>query len=188
MTVLQQWLLRWQWQRKIFHEGIMRCWRGAYLFFSSRSLPPHEHLSLLKCLTRVYMYFRSTDCAAAMTTTLIVTESKCLTPVYVYLYSDSWSKGCEFESRQERTFFSGVNFLCWLLFGVRSTPVLLRWHVKDPGHSPKSTGGSLHLHTHTSWPNEVGVGWPCRGPGVVWEHIRKQLTHNLSGNFRPKSS
>ena len=26
-------------------------------------------------------------------------------------------------------FFSRVNFLCWFLFGVRSTPVLRQWHV-----------------------------------------------------------
>ena len=26
-------------------------------------------------------------------------------------------------------------------------PVLLQWHVKDPGHSAKSTGGRLHLKT-----------------------------------------
>ena len=32
---------------------------------------------------------------------------------------------------------------------VRSTPVLLRWHVKDPGHSGKSASGRLHLNTHT---------------------------------------
>ena len=35
------------------------------------------------------------------------------------------------------------------LFGVRSTPVLPQWHVKDPGHSTKSAGGRLHLNTHT---------------------------------------
>ena len=29
------------------------------------------------------------------------------------------------------------------------TPVLLQWHVKDPGHSAKSVGGRLHLNTHT---------------------------------------
>ena len=41
-----------------------------------------------------------------------------------------------------------VGFLCWLLFGVRSTPVLPQWHVKDPGHSAKSAGGRLHLKTY----------------------------------------
>ena len=46
-------------------------------------------------------------------------------------------------------FLSRVNFVCWLLFGVRSTPVLPQWHVKDPGPSAKSTGGRLHLNTHT---------------------------------------
>ena len=49
-----------------------------------------------------------------------------------------------------RIFFSRVNFVCWLLFGVRSTPVLPHWHVKDPGHCAKSAGGSLHPNTHTS--------------------------------------
>ena len=48
-----------------------------------------------------------------------------------------------------RIFFSRVNFVCWFLFGVRSTPVLPQWHVKDPGHSAKSAGGRLHLNTHT---------------------------------------
>ena len=54
---------------------------------------------------------------------------------------DLWSKGCEFESQQERrkTFFSRVNFVCWLLVGVFSSPMFLQWHVKDPGHSAKSS-------------------------------------------------
>ena len=65
-------------------------------------------------------------------------------------------------------FFSRVNFVCWLSFGVRSTPVLPQWHVRDPGHSAKSAGGRLHLNTHT-----VGVGWLCRCPGIVWEPLKK---------------
>ena len=32
-------------------------------------------------------------------------------------------------------------------FGVRSTPVLPQWHVKDPG--AKSAGGRLYIKTHT---------------------------------------
>ena len=44
-----------------------------------------------------------------------------------------------------RIFFSRVNFVCWLLFGVCSTPVLPQWHVKDPGHSAKSAGDRFHL-------------------------------------------
>ena len=48
-----------------------------------------------------------------------------------------------------RIFFSRVNFVCWLLFSVRSTPVLTQWHVKDLSHSAKSAGGRLHLNTHT---------------------------------------
>ena len=45
--------------------------------------------------------------------------------------------------------FFRVNFVCRLLFGVRSTPVLLQWHVKDPGHCAKSEGGRLHPNKHT---------------------------------------
>ena len=48
-----------------------------------------------------------------------------------------------------RILFSRVYFVCWLLFGVRSTPVLPQWHVKDPGRSAKSASSRLHLNTHT---------------------------------------
>ena len=50
-----------------------------------------------------------------------------------------------------KIFFSRVNFVCWLLFGVRSTPVLPQWHVKDPSHSAKTAGGRFHQSTHTPW-------------------------------------
>ena len=36
-----------------------------------------------------------------------------------------------------RIFFSRVNFVCWLLFGVHSTPVLPQWHIKGPVILPK---------------------------------------------------
>ena len=45
----------------------------------------------------------------------------------------SWNPG----RSSRRIFFCRVKFVCWLLFGVRSTPVLPQWHVKDPGHSAK---------------------------------------------------
>ena len=48
-----------------------------------------------------------------------------------------------------RIFFSRDNFVCWLLFGVRSTPELPQWHVKDSGHSTKRAGGRLHLDMHS---------------------------------------
>ena len=47
-----------------------------------------------------------------------------------------------------RIFFSRINYVCWLLFGVRSTPVLPQWHAKDPGHCAKSAGCRLHINTH----------------------------------------
>ena len=62
-----------------------------------------------------------------------------------------------------RIFFSRVNFVCWLLFRVWSTRMLLQWHVKNPGHSAKSAGGRLHLNP---WPNKVRVGWLCHRDSV----------------------
>ena len=72
----------------------------------------------------------------------------------VVIEPDSWSKGCEFESWQERReifffFFSRVNFMCWLFFDACSTPVLPQWHLKVPGHSAKSAGVRIDLNTHT---------------------------------------
>ena len=48
-------------------------------------------------------------------------------------------------------------------FGVRSTPVLLQWHVGDPGHSAKGEGGRLQLNTHT--PYVCGF---ARSGMVIW--------------------
>ena len=73
-----------------------------------------------------------------------------------------------------RIFFSRVNFVCWLLIGVRCTLVLPQWHIKDPGHSAKSAGGRLHLNTHTPLPNEAGEDGQCRCPSIVRELIRKR--------------
>ena len=63
---------------------------------------------------------------------------------------DSWSKSCEFESWQKRREnFPLQSQLCVLTLIVHSTPVLLQWHIKDPGHSAKSACDRLHLNMHT---------------------------------------
>ena len=41
----------------------------------------------------------------------------------------------------------GLTFCADSYFGICSTPVLLQWHVKDPGQSAKSAGGRLQLNT-----------------------------------------
>ena len=46
--------------------------------------------------------------------------------------------------------------LCADLFGVRPTPGLPQWHVKDPGQTDLSAVGRLHLNMHT--PQQVKVG------------------------------
>ena len=81
---------------------------------------------------------------------------------------DSWSKGCEFESRQERRkIFFLQSYLCVLTlircpFHPRVTPVILP-NVQVAGY----TKTRIHL-----WPNEVGVGWLCLCPDIVWEPFR----------------
>ena len=73
-------------------------------------------------------------------------------------------------------FFSRLNFVSWFFFGVRSTPVLPQWHIKDPGHSVKSAGGRLHLTTHTPLTQRC---WLCHCAGIVWEPIRKRAHAQL---------
>ena len=86
-------------------------------------------------------------------------------------------------------FFSRVNFVCWLLFGVRSTSMLRQWHVKDPGRSAKSAGGRLQVNTHTTLTQRSrSIGWLCHCPGIVWEPIRKRAHSQSSGNTRSQSS
>ena len=38
------------------------------------------------------------------------------------------------------------------------------------------------------WPNEVGVGWPCRCPDIVWEPIRKRAHTQLVREHSATSS
>ena len=77
-----------------------------------------------------------------------------------------------------RIFFSRLNFVCWLSFGVRSTPVLPRWHVKDPGHSANSAGGRLHLNAHIPLTLVRALCGNLSG---------NELTCDLSGNIQPHS-
>ena len=96
---------------------------------------------------------------------------------------DLWSKGCEFECRQElwdNFAFSRDNFVCWHLFGVSSTSLLPQWHINDPSHSAKSASGSLQLNTHrsfTQW-SQSGLKIYCC-PGIMLEPIPKQADAQL---------
>ena len=67
-----------------------------------------------------------------------------------------------------RILFSRVNFVCGFLFGVRSTPMLPQWHIKDPGHSAKSACGRLYLNMHTplTQRNQSGLTMPLSRQSV----------------------
>ena len=75
-----------------------------------------------------------------------------------------------------RIFFSRVKFVCRLLFGVRSTPVLPQWHLKKPGHSAKSAGDRLHLNTHT----------PLTQRSRIW--LTKPLSRHSVGTYPETNS
>ena len=88
-----------------------------------------------------------------------------------------------------RIFFSRVNFLCCLLFGVRSTPVLSQWHAKDPCHSAKNAGGRLHSNTHTALTqrSRSGLTMPLSRYSVeIYQATNSHATRQ--GNSRPQSS
>ena len=59
--------------------------------------------------------------------------------------------------------------------------MLPQWHVNDPGHCAKSTGGWLHLNTHTNLTkrSRSGLNMPLSRHSV--------RTRNLSGNTRRQS-
>ena len=85
-------------------------------------------------------------------------------------------------------FFSRVNFVCWLLFGVCSTPSLLHWHLKDPGHSAKSAGGRLHLNTHTPFTQQNRSGLTMllsRHSVGTYQETGLQVTHLETLNHSP---
>ena len=90
-----------------------------------------------------------------------------------------------------RIFFSRVNFVCWLLFGVRSTPVLPQRHVKDPDHSAKSAGGRLHLNTHTplTQRGRSGLTMPLSrySVGTIQETSSHATRHEILGHSRLSS-
>ena len=88
-----------------------------------------------------------------------------------------------------RTFSSRVKFVCWLLFGVRSTPVLPQWHIKDPGHSAKSAGGRLHLNMHTpvTHRSRSGLTKPLsRQSARIYQEMSSHVTP--SGSTQSQSS
>ena len=75
------------------------------------------------------------------------------------------------------------------LFGVCFAPVLPQWHIKDPSHSAKSTGGRLHLNMHIpltqqSW---SGLTMPLSRQSVG-TLSGNELTGNSSGNTQSQSS
>ena len=87
-----------------------------------------------------------------------------------------------------RVFYSRVSFLCWLLIGIRSTPVLPQWYVKDPGHSSKSAGGRWHLNTHTplTQRSRSGLTMPLsRHIEILREPIRKRAHTQLVRKHSP---
>ena len=87
-----------------------------------------------------------------------------------------------------RYFYTRVK-VCRLFLGVRSTPVFLQWHVKDPGHSTNSAGGRLHLNTHTPLTQRSRSGLTMPLVQAWFGNLSaNQGKRNSSENTRPQSS
>ena len=67
-------------------------------------------------------------------------------------------------------------------------PVLLQWHVKDPGHSVKSASGRLNLNMHTPLTQPSRSGLTVLSRHSVGTYQGNKLTRNPSGNTRLQSS
>ena len=95
---------------------------------------------------------------------------------------DSWSKGREFEARRKRREnFLLQSQLCMLTlircpFHPRVT-VVARKSFRPFCQKCKVAGYTVTLIL--PWPNEVGMGWLCRWPGIAWEPIRKRAHTQL---------
>ena len=88
-----------------------------------------------------------------------------------------------------RIFFSRVNFVCRLLFGVRSTPVpVTAVALKRPRSFRQSAGGRLHLNTHTSLTQRSRNGLTVLSRHNVGSYQGNELTRHSSENTRPQSS
>ena len=88
-------------------------------------------------------------------------------------------------------FFSRVNFLCRLLFGVRSTPMLPQWHVekkKKKRSSAKSANSRLQLNKVTPLTHRSRNGLTMLSRHSVKTDQGSKLTHDSSGNARSLSS
>ena len=115
-------------------------WVGAFTFF------------IVLCWSDLFHFPSSTFPASRLFVLLFALHSEWFTGKACLLEHrthDQKVPGSNPGRSGRRIFFSRVNFVCWLLFGVCSTPMLPQWHVKDSGHSAKSAGGRLLLNMHT---------------------------------------
>ena len=83
----------------------------------------------------------------------------------------------------------GSTFCADSYFGIRSTPVLLQWHIKDPGHSAKSAGGRLQLNTHApyicgfAWSDMALVWWTQNAPRRQQFHVAPAMSALKAHHF-----
>ena len=112
------------------------------------------------------------------------------TPRVCCYSADSRSKGCRFESLQERRENLLLESQLCVLTPIRCPfhPVLPQWHVKDPGYSNKNAGGRLHLNTQTPLTQRNRSELTMLSRHSVETYKENELTRNSSGNTGPQSS
>ena len=80
--------------------------------------------------------------------------------------------------------------MSWFLFGVRSTPVLPQWHLKDPGHSAKKCRWQVTpRHSYTLDPmKSEWADYSCPGIASVGTSQGIELTRSSTETARLQSS
>ena len=73
-------------------------------------------------------------------------------------------------------------------YSVSVPPPCYRGGTKDPDHSAKSTGGRLHLNTHTPLNHRSRRGLTLLSRHNVGTYQGNELTRNSSGFTRSQSS
>ena len=115
---------------------------------------------------------------------VILTASQCgsRNSLLVRAPDSWWSKGCEFESRQEQreNFLLQLQLCVLTLFLCPFHPHVTAVARKRPRHSAKSAGGRLHLNMHTplSQQSRSGLTMPLSRQSVgTYQESRSHAAH-----------
>ena len=118
----------------------MFCWALQCRFRQFEKVPNVLFGQALSCLTfQAANFFRYIYIELLYILTLTCMRYLCVSVIHQIMTLTMGSLTCQQDLLMH----------AYTHIGVRSTPMLPQWYVKQPGHSAKSACGRLHLDTHT---------------------------------------